>query len=543
MAFTLFPLSYKSGIKKDGTSFQPEYCTQGQWVRFFNGKIKKMGGMKILYNLYFRANYLGFFPINDNKTVGYLADTSGIRILLIDENFNLVGAANTYNINNGSWRNNQQTVFVQAAVVVDKNNQQYIVFLISSIAQDINQNTPSSVQSGKLGVQETFTKYNNNTQGIMPEMNGGLCYINPYLFLYGSNGLVQYSRSDDPFSFKGGDSGAFKISSDKVIYGSPIRGGSNSPSLLFWTLSSVVRVQNVGTAEPEFQIDVISRSSSIMSTRCVVEYDGVFFWPGTDRFRVFNGLVDTIKNETNLNYFYRNIDLDYRQQVFGVKQPKYGEIWWFYPEKIDTPGRDPAIPQGVNTRAIIFNKNNNSWYDTAISRNAGTYYAERGLMITQGLPLVVGVAADNRGGTWTHETSLVQECKSSAGPEITFNIPAYVKTPTVSWAAFNPGGRSAEEEQQARQAVRSLDRWVSLKRIEPDFLMSDDDDKMQVSIVTKEYAQSPELTYGPYEFTGKTPKLDFNLQGRHMSFVFEFNGRSSVEMGQVMLGLGIGDNR
>jgi hypothetical protein len=354
---------------------------------------------------------------------------------------------------------------------------------------------------------------------------------------------VQYSRNDNPLMFTGGDSGSFKISSDKVIYGSPIRGGTNSPSLLFWTLSSVVRVINTGVEAPDFQIDVISQSTSIMATRCVVEYDGLFFWPGVDRFFVYNGVVQEMSNNINIDYFFKNIDLNYRQQVFGLIQPQYGEIWWLYPEKLGTPGRNVAIPEGQNTRAIIYNKKENSWYDTAIQRNAGTYYDKKGLTLAHGLPLVIG-DGDNRGGTWMHNVGQVQE-NASANHHQRFstNIPAYIKTPTISWAAFNPGGSNGQMAEGQQQSGKSLDRWVALKRIEPDFLMSDRGDKISVTINTKEYAQESEISSQEYEFTGTTSKLDFNLQGRHMTFTFNFNGRSSVEMGQVMLGLGIGDKQ
>ena len=36
------PLLYKAGILRDGTTFQDEYCIDGQWIRFVGGKIKKM---------------------------------------------------------------------------------------------------------------------------------------------------------------------------------------------------------------------------------------------------------------------------------------------------------------------------------------------------------------------------------------------------------------------------------------------------------------------------------------------------------------------
>ena len=43
-----WPLEGKPGINKDTTAFNTVYYLDGQWVRFYNGKPKKMGGYKIL---------------------------------------------------------------------------------------------------------------------------------------------------------------------------------------------------------------------------------------------------------------------------------------------------------------------------------------------------------------------------------------------------------------------------------------------------------------------------------------------------------------
>jgi hypothetical protein len=43
------PLVYKPGIQRDATDFQDEYCIDGQWIRFVDGKIRKMKGQKQLH--------------------------------------------------------------------------------------------------------------------------------------------------------------------------------------------------------------------------------------------------------------------------------------------------------------------------------------------------------------------------------------------------------------------------------------------------------------------------------------------------------------
>lgn len=313
------------------------------------------------------------------------------------------------------------------------------------------------------------------------------------------------------------------ISKDKVIYGRPIRGGSNSPSLLFWTLSTVVRTTNIGGDAVLFKNDVISTSSSILSSKCVVEYDGLFFWPGTDRFFVYNGIVQEMDNRMNLNYFYDNIDMERRQQVFGVKNTKYGEIWWFYPV------RGVA---GANSRAIVYNKRENFWYDTAISRTAGVFSPDFGFMSTYGKFLVNDLGENN---LWRHEVGVIEN-GFSGGADNPTPIPSSFTTPIFSWVAFPP------KPNRGSMPSQFINRWVDLQRIEPDFVTTTGQpDRFEVSVNTQEYAQSPIVTTAPVQFARNTGKLDMRVQGRNMSLTFR--SIDNFEVGHIILLLGMGDAR
>ncbi len=68
-----------------------------------------------------------------------------------------------------------------------------------------------------------------------------------------------------------------------------------------------------------------------MSPNAVVDYDGVYFWAGVDRFLMYNGVVREVPNVMNLNWFFDGLDPRQRAKVFAFKNPRYGEIWWCYP--------------------------------------------------------------------------------------------------------------------------------------------------------------------------------------------------------------------
>lgn len=521
MAANLFPLIYNPGIQRDGTTFQSEYCTDGQWIRFQRGKVRKIGGMKGATTIFGaeRVTNLAIFPWGNGKEILiFVCSEQGLAAQINSPGW--VFVANN-NLLNAAFL---PTVLWETETVIDTgSNKAFIVFMKTNNALDITQNSASEFFRKEINQALNGPVEQNALQGVKPLINGGLCFAAPYLFIYGSNGLVQYSTSNDPFVFTGGDSGSINISTDKVIFGRPIRGGSNSPSLLFWTLSSVVRVTNIGGDAVLFKNDVISTSSSILSSKCVVEYDGLFFWPGTDRFFVYNGIVQEMDNRMNLNYFYDNIDMERRQQVFGIKNTKYGEIWWFYPV------RGVA---GANSRAIVYNKRENFWYDTAISRTAGVFSPDFGFMSTYG-PALVNPNGENN--LWRHEFGVVQDEAAGGGHNVA-PIPSSFTTPIFSWVAFPP------KPNRGSMPSQFINRWVDLQRIEPDFVTTAGvPDRFEVLVNTQEYAQSPIVTTAPVQFVRNTGKLDMRVQGRNMSLTFR--SVDNFEVGHIILLLGMGDAR
>ena len=520
MTANLYPLIYSPGIQRDGTSFQSEYCTDGQWIRFQRGKVKKIGGMKgaNTYGIE-RVTNLAIFPWERGGILIFLCSGQGLMAQINSPDWVFVANNNLLNVPGLPL-----TVLWETETVIDKGSRKaFVVFMKTNNALDITQNSASEFFRKEINQALNGPVDQNVPQGVNPLINGGLCFAAPYLFLYGSNGLVQYSQSANPFIFEGGDSGSLTISKDKVIYGRPIRGGSNSPSLLFWTLSTVVRTTNIGGDAVLFKNDVISTSSSILSSKCVVEYDGLFFWPGTDRFFVYNGIVQEMDNRMNLNYFYDNIDMERRQQVFGVKNTKYGEIWWFYPV------RGVA---GDNSRAIVYNKRENFWYDTAISRTAGVFSPDFGFMSTYGKFLVNDIGENN---LWRHEVGVIEN-GFSGGVDNPIPIPSSFTTPIFSWVAFPP------KPNRGSMPSQFINRWVDLQRIEPDFVTTAGvPDRFEVLVNTQEYAQSPVVTSAPVQFSRETGKLDMRVQGRNMSLTFR--SIDNFEVGHIILLLGMGDAR
>jgi hypothetical protein len=546
---TLYPLVYKPGIKRDGTTFQADYCTDGQWVRFQRGCIRKMGSMKGLQMSRVHTHFsdyitnIAIIPLEgDNSNMDIYTGDNVAIFKYKDVTQGLSGTSSTQRY----FGNFRQGPIWKSEVIIQNQNQ-YIVYLASINQTNINSSIESTLIAGKLMGEEPLIPL-----AKPPKLTGlsGLLYTSNYLFVYGSNGLVQWSKLKDPLDFTNADQRSISISNDQVIDAKAVRGGNNTPTILFWTLTSVIKCINTGAPDGnlQFQIDVLSRSSSILSTRCVVEYDGMFFWPGTERFFHYNGIVKGLPNHMSLNYFFDNLDMDRRQQVVGVKNTEYEEIWWFYPERKTAPSRDPEIPTGLNSRALIYNIAEKTWYDTSISRSAATYSEEYGFMCSGGRAITRPGSPPNRNlyrhefENFTTDPSKISEILEAVSdvPSLTVPIPSSFTTPVFSWAAFNP-----------MKQFTGTDRWMFLTTIEPDFILTPPGDiDMEVIVNTKQYAQNAVVSSAPYPVpprgTSLTDpllgKIDVSHQGRHMSLTFRTTS-SNFEMGHVMLNLSIGDGK
>ena len=240
-----------------------------------------------------------------------------------------------------------------SAIVTTAGTTAGLVFVVqvSSIWTVVLSNTATATATVTL-------TFNNNIS-----VSGGVVALHPYLFVYGNNGLIQNCSAGNTNDWVSADANATNVASGKVVQGLPVRGGSNAPSGLFWTLDSLVRVSYIGgqgTPPQYWRYDIVSSQSSILSSQSVIEYDGVYYWCGVDRFLLYNGVVKEIPNTMNQNYFFDNLNYDQRQKVWATKVPRFGEIWWFYPRGDATECTD----------AIIYNVRENTWYDAGEARGA-----------------------------------------------------------------------------------------------------------------------------------------------------------------------------
>jgi hypothetical protein len=197
-------------------------------------------------------------------------------------------------------------------------------------------------------------------------VDGGVCVLYPFIFVYGSHGYIANNNvstqtttltypTQNLYDWNGPLANQTNVSGSKIIKGIPVRGGTNSPSGLFWATDSLIRVSFTAANVPIYwNYDIVSSQISIMSSNAIVEMDGAYFWMGVDRFYIFaGGGVQVLANDKNVNWLFDNINFVERQKVWATKVPRYNEIWFFYPRGTATECTD----------AIIYNVKDKIWYD------------------------------------------------------------------------------------------------------------------------------------------------------------------------------------
>jgi hypothetical protein len=692
MTEKVFSIDTEPGIQRDGTYFDKNFYSDGQWVRFQRGRPRKMLGYRSITNSLKGISRGLYVNSEDGLNKIYNGHSDGIQTLNVDNNgigagitdftfggqitaldgTSLVGGSGygpgTYtavSLTGGSGYSATATIVVNGSGVVTSvtlvvGGQYYVVGDVLSAARadlgggsgtefsiavstvddeftpsDLNlwqfdtmfdsqgvgaslllghpgqnlQQIDSTTNTAVLaGLASGVTTPLRDTSGSAPtgdivSVSGGVVVLHPYVFVYGDNGLIKNCSAGNPFDWNSADSNETNVAATKVVKGLPIRGGSNSPAGLFWALDSLIRVslapQTLGSAGTAdfgatiyWKYDIISSQTSILSSQCVIEYDGLYFWIGVDRFLLYNGVVKEVPNNMNQNYFFDNLNYAAREKVYATKVPRYGEIWWFYPRGQATECTD----------AIVYNVRENTWYDAGQAlgarRSAGYFSQVFRFPINAGTELTVEEAIFSASIDTTNasadiemaETNLIavnQVVNSASVPtgttviaiapsvtpgNITVTLSANATATLTETASFNTQAGlttlwqheigvnrvdGAEETAinsffetsdlgwvgggPAQTAPIGDNFWLHIERIEPDFVQSGE---MYCQVIGRPYAQEDDQVSDHYVFSPTTGKIDMREQRRLGRLRFGSNVQNgNYQMGRVLINANAGDVR
>lgn len=656
MTAKVFALDTVAGIQRDGTVFDKLYYSDGRWVRFQRGRPRKIGGYREIVNdlagisrgIYVNAQnafnivFNGYrdglqsLSINNNGVGSGIIEmslsnftasdlnlwqfdsftdaTGGVATLLAHpgQNLEFIDSTNNTPILGGpitgstmskigtftdsvTTTNGSPTATLAAANILIAAGQTISGTGIPSGTTVVSVVSTTITMSANATASATVTATFDNNISV----SGGVVVLHPYVFVYGNDGLIKNSSAGNINDWVSADANETNVATGKIVKGLPVRGGSNAPSGLFWSLDSLVRVSyvgGVGTPAQFWRYDLISSQSSILSSQSVIEYDGIYYWCGVDRFLLYNGVVKEIPNEFNQNYFFDNLNYAARQKVYVTKVPRFGEIWWFYPKGDATECND----------AIIYNVREEKWYDAGEalgSRRSSGYFSQvfhypinagteinatgaigavsindAGSGYTNGtytfIPVTGGtgtgatitvvisggvatsVTLNDRGLGYADDDLLSATIPAGTGFELTIDfLQNYVSLwqHEIGYDEIRGGTSYAIESYfetndlglvsggPSQPSPVGDNNWLRLERVEPDFIMTGE---MQLFVTGRPYAQSEDYTSDPYPFTSTTNKIDMKEQRRELRLRFVSNDlNGTYQTGRIILSADVGDVR
>ena len=657
MTSKVFALDTQPGIQRDGTIFDKAFYVDGQWVRFQRGRPRKIGGFREIscdvsgisrgiyvnsqngFNQIFNGynNGLQTLTINNDGVGAGVVDftlsnftKSDLNLWQFDSFFDVSGSGNQSLLahpgQNLQEIDNDQNTPVLIGDITGTTFSQVGVFT-DTITTTSGANTVTVAVANPLiaagqsisgtGIPASTTVVSVSTTTITMSANasasgavtgtfnnnvsvsGGVTILHPYIFVYGNYGLIRNGSAGNAEDWVSADANEVNVSGTKIVKGLPVRGGSNAPSGLFWSLDSLIRVSfvgGVGSPAQYWRYDIISSQSSILSSQSVIEYDGIYYWCGVDRFLLYNGVVKEIPNQMNQNWFFDNLNYAQRQKVWATKVPRFGEIWWFYPRGDSEECND----------CIIYNIRENTWYDAGQAdgaRRSAGYFSQVfrfPVNASTDIDAVGGIAVvsiTSAGSGYTNGTYSYRTLTGGSGTGATATIVVsgnVVTTVTINDKGKNyvigdtltaslPAGSGFEltitettdfvciwqheigtDKIQNTQAlaIQSYfetndlgwvtggpsqvspvgdNRWLHIERVEPDFIQSGE---MELYVTGRPYAQSDDSTTGPYVFDPDTNKIDMREQRRELRLKFLSNvSGGNYQLGKVILNANVGDVR
>lgn len=489
------------GIKRDGTQFEGENYVDGQWCRFQRGRPRKIAGYQSVTSTMPELVRGMRNDANNGNQYLHAGGASTLTQIVMNAQGQITGQnaripAGFANSINNLWQFDRMRDLVGAARKLIAHGAPNLAAIDSTVEVPI--------YYGDLSGAAVLTNSGMNQQ------SGGVLVLAPYLLTFGNNGRVDASPINDPTLTAGS---AF-VTNSKLVYGQPIRGNGTGPGGLLWSLDALVRVTFLDAAlTVPFAFDELTVQSSLLSSQGIIDYDGIQYWPGVDRFLMFNGVVREIPNQMNLNWFFDNLNFAQRQKVFAYKVPRFGEIWWCYP-------RGSAVEC---THAVIYNVRENTWYDTTLpdgGRCAGYFTSvyERPFMVD-----LVPVATLFT--LWQHETGVDKIDGSSVQP-----VRSYFETAEIAMmTSATPQNKS-----------------IRVGRIEPDFVQTGD---LTVQTTGRANARAPEQAGETFTFpdVASTPEQEtvpMKEVRRLMRFRFESNtAGGDYQMGQCLAHVEPADGR
>jgi len=182
--------------------------------------------------------------------------------------------------------------------------------------------------------------------------------------------------------------GGVDLSSGSEIIGAL----SARQEILIWTDKSMYSMKFIG-GDFVFSFDEIQDGITMISPRAASNAGANTYFMGERGFYKYSGAVDPLPCPVQ-NYIFDDLDISEQQKIFSVANPRYNEVWWFYPSNemnnlyAGSVTANSDLVQAADmtdpTRCVIYNYVENTWTIADMWRSAGaTAYEEDYMLLAQ----------------------------------------------------------------------------------------------------------------------------------------------------------------
>lgn len=522
-------LAAKPGINRDSTDFDCVNYIDGNWTRFYNDKPRKIGGYKLILPGNTELIRQIFVPpqsltageavtLGDttvNKSIIFIGRASSLRAIIVDINGNTSPESDRTPVVGFAPSGNNTWCFDSITVVASGTATNYLLALVVPNINNINGNSEGLLYYGITNDSAILTPIKTPSPYI--QASGFVVAVEPFVIVGGNEGVIQWSNQTGDITSWPAEN-IQSITNTKLIAGINIRGGG-TPTALIWSITSLIRISyNVALTPPAWNVDVIENTVTILGINCVVSYKSVVYWVGVDQFYIYTGVVQELPNSMNKQYFFSNLNKVERAKVWGMVIPQFNEVWWFAPLNGSTECN----------HAFIYNYAAGVWYDTPIGRTCGfspqifPYPLMADSVDHPNLAVnpPPGSLPEETYSLWMHEFG-VDEVRYI----YTLAINAFFETNIITVFDQNP----------------SNDFQFRTRVIEPDFNQTG---LMTVQVKNRGYANDTPVISAPVFFGPTTNKVDVEVMGRLVSYIFSSNTTGGYfQMGKVLIQYLPGDQR
>jgi hypothetical protein len=502
-----FRIISKPGIRRDGTVLEGSHYIDGKWVRFQRGLPRKIGGYRQLSPSFSGPIREINVDASNGQTYFHTFWSGGIERMTLD---NITGVATTViDRSPAGFVADAANDWTTATMYNSLGSSSVVVAHVAPNLGQIDNEVGGLIYYGDAKSTSGFTQVTDPDIVGSNALAGGIVVLHPFLVVFGQSGAVCWSDANDPTK---GYTNKSRVTQSKIVAGKVLRGGVGaSPSGLLWSTDSLLRMYYTGGAT-EFSFDTISDAISIMSPNAVVEFEGIYYWVGIDKFYMFNGVVREMPNSMNLNWFFDNLNYAQRSKVFAVSVPRWGEIWFCYPRGTATEC----------THAVIFNTRESAlagypvWYDTELPLAGRTMGVSASVF-----PYPVMASATPISGKYEVFQHEYGRDAVEGLPPYTNAIDSFFETNEIS--AVNGGFGDPRS------------KWLRVETIEPDFVQSGD---MTVQITGRTNARAGENDGDAIVFPETPVSQPYQqiVPAKEARRLLRFKFRSNVQGGHYEMG-------